>query len=114
MFHILVVEDDKNTRFLMREILEMEHYTVYTAKNGLEDRLMSSFRFRSWIAIVYCTPIKPIIADIAATKKEDREFTRVMYACGIFEVTKLLVNSNNVRNTTIRAMPPLNRSFFFL
>ena len=36
MFHVLVVDDDKNTRFLMREILEMEHYTVFTANNGEE------------------------------------------------------------------------------
>ena len=38
MFHILVVDDDKNIRFLMREILESEHYTVFTANNG-EDAL---------------------------------------------------------------------------
>ena len=36
MFHVLVVDDDKKTRFLMREILEMEHYTVFTANNGEE------------------------------------------------------------------------------
>jgi len=34
MFRILVIDDDKNTRFLMREILEMESYTVYTANDG--------------------------------------------------------------------------------
>ena len=34
MFKLLVVEDDKNTRELMRAILEAEHYSVFTAENG--------------------------------------------------------------------------------
>lgn len=36
MFRILVVDDDKNTRLLMRAVLEQEHYTVTTAENGIE------------------------------------------------------------------------------
>ena len=38
MFHILVVDDDKNTRRLMQAVLEAEHYTVSTAADG-EDAL---------------------------------------------------------------------------
>lgn len=34
MFHILVVDDDKNTRLLMRAVLEGENYQVTTAENG--------------------------------------------------------------------------------
>ena len=34
MFHILVVDDDKNTRRLMRAVLEAEHFTVSTAEDG--------------------------------------------------------------------------------
>lgn len=34
MFHILVVEDDKNTRKLMEAILKRDGYSVYTAENG--------------------------------------------------------------------------------
>lgn len=34
MFNILVVDDDKNTRYLMREVLENAGYSVYTAENG--------------------------------------------------------------------------------
>ncbi len=34
MFHILVVDDDKNTRRLMRAVLEAAHYTVTTAEDG--------------------------------------------------------------------------------
>ena len=36
MFHILVVDDDKNTRRLLRAVLEGEHYTVSTAADGEE------------------------------------------------------------------------------
>ena len=36
MFHILVVDDDKNTRLLMRAVLEAAGYTVSTAGNGEE------------------------------------------------------------------------------
>ena len=31
MFHILVVDDDKNTRYFLKEVLELEHYTVTCA-----------------------------------------------------------------------------------
>lgn len=34
MFHILVVDDDKNTRRLMRAVLESANYTVSTAEDG--------------------------------------------------------------------------------
>ena len=36
MFHILVVDDDKHTRKLLRAVLENAHYTVTTATNGEE------------------------------------------------------------------------------
>ena len=36
MFSILVIDDDKNFRYFLKEVLELEHYTVYTAKDGLE------------------------------------------------------------------------------
>ena len=36
MFHILVVDDDKNTRLLMKAVLEAEKYTVTTAVNGMD------------------------------------------------------------------------------
>ena len=34
MFKILVVDDDYNTRFLLRELFESEHYTVRVAEDG--------------------------------------------------------------------------------
>jgi DNA-binding response OmpR family regulator len=36
MFHILVVDDDKNTRKYISAVLEAESYTVFTAADGLE------------------------------------------------------------------------------
>lgn len=36
MFHILVVDDDKNTRLLMKAVLQEEGYTVSCAANGIE------------------------------------------------------------------------------
>ena len=36
MFHILVVDDDKNTRLLFRAVLEDAGYTVSAAENGEE------------------------------------------------------------------------------
>lgn len=36
MFHILVVDDDKNTRRYMQAVLEEAYYTVTTAENGVQ------------------------------------------------------------------------------
>lgn len=36
MFHILVADDDKNTRRLMQAVLEGDGYTVTTACDGEE------------------------------------------------------------------------------
>ncbi len=36
MFRILVVDDDKNTRFFLKEALELDHYIVFCAKDGEE------------------------------------------------------------------------------
>lgn len=34
MFNLLVVDDDKNIRYLIKEVFEAEHYTVKTAADG--------------------------------------------------------------------------------
>ena len=36
LFNILVADDDKNTRTLLKAVLETENYNVYTARNGIE------------------------------------------------------------------------------
>lgn len=40
MFHILIVDDDKNIRFVMKEILESNGYIAFTAKDANEAFLM--------------------------------------------------------------------------
>ena len=69
MFRVLVVDDDKNTRFLMREILEMEHYTVFTARNGEE--ALSVFGEQH---------IDVLIVDIMMPKMDGYELTRQLRA----------------------------------
>jgi DNA-binding response OmpR family regulator len=34
MFNVLVIDDDKNIRYTMKEVLESNQYTVFTAENG--------------------------------------------------------------------------------
>lgn len=64
MFRILVIDDDKNTRFLMREILEMEHYTVYTANDGEQG-----------LALLDTEHIDLTIVDIMMPKMDGYKFT---------------------------------------
>ena len=41
MFHILVVDDDKNTRKLIEAVLRRENFTVSTSENG-KDALLET------------------------------------------------------------------------
>ena len=36
MFHILVADDDKNTRRFLQAVLEEANYTVSTARDGIQ------------------------------------------------------------------------------
>ena len=67
MFHILVVDDEKNTRLLLRAILEAEHYTVSTAENGEEA-----------LDIMDREHIDLVILDIMMPKMDGYEFTRTL------------------------------------
>ena len=67
MFRILVVEDDKNTRLLMKAVLEAEHYTVVTAENG-QDALEVMDREH----------IDLVVLDIMMPKMDGYEFTRLL------------------------------------
>ena len=64
MFKILVVDDDKNTRYVMRERLELEKYTVVTAKDGQEA-----------LDILDKTHIDLVIVDIMMPRLNGYEFT---------------------------------------
>lgn len=65
MFHILVVDDDKNTRLLLKAVLESEGYTVYAAANG-EEALM----------VMDQQHIDLVVLDIMMPKMDGYEFTK--------------------------------------
>ena len=67
MFHILVVDDDKNTRRLLRAVLEGEHYTVSTACDGEEA-----------LAILDREHIDLVVLDIMMPLMDGYEFTSLL------------------------------------
>ena len=69
MFHILVVDDDKNTRRLLRAVLEAEHYTVTTACDGEEA-----------LAVLDREHIDLAILDIMMPHMDGYEFTSLQRA----------------------------------
>lgn len=64
MFKILIVDDDKNIRYVMKERLELEKYTVITAKDGQEA-----------LDILDKTHVDLVIVDIMMPKVDGYEFT---------------------------------------
>ena len=67
MIHILVVEDDKNTRRLMKAVLEAEQYTVLTACNGEEA-----------LKVMETAHIDLVVLDIMMPKMDGYEFTKTL------------------------------------
>ena len=67
MFHILVVDDDKNTRKYIQAVLEAENYTVSVAANG-EDAL----------AVMDQEYIDLVVLDIMMPKMDGYEFTKIL------------------------------------
>lgn len=65
MFRILVVDDDKNTRILLRAVLEGDNYTVLTASNGEEA-----------LTVLDSNHIDLVILDIMMPKMDGYEFTK--------------------------------------
>ena len=67
MFHILVVDDDKNTRRLVTAVLEAENYSVSTAENGEEA-----------LAVLDKTHVDLIMLDIMMPKMDGYELTTLL------------------------------------
>lgn len=70
MFHILVVDDDKNTRMYFDAVLKKEGYTVTVAKNGEEA-----------LDIMDKEHIDLAVLDIMMPKMDGYEFTKTLREC---------------------------------
>ena len=67
MINILVVDDDKNTRLLMKAVLESENYSVYTAKEGKEA-----------LDVMDKNHIDMAVVDIMMPGMDGYEFTKIL------------------------------------
>ena len=67
MFHILVVDDDKNTRRLFRAVLENAGYTVSAASDGTEA-----------LALMDSEHIDLVVLDIMMPNMDGYEFTKAL------------------------------------
>lgn len=70
MFHILVVDDDKNTRMYFEAVLKNNGYTVTVAKNG-EDALDAMDKEH----------IDLVVLDIMMPRMDGYEFTKTLREC---------------------------------
>ena len=67
MFHILIVDDDNNTRRLFKAVLETENYSVFTAQNGEEALKVMEKEY-----------IDLVILDIMMPKMDGYELTTLL------------------------------------
>ena len=67
MFQILVIDDDKNVRFFIKEALELNKYNVYVAKDGIDG-----------LNILDSNHIDLIIVDIMMPNMDGYEFTKTV------------------------------------
>ena len=70
MFHILVVDDDKNTRMYFEAVLKNNSYTVTVAKNGEEA-----------LNVMDKEHIDLVVLDIMMPKMDGYEFTKALREC---------------------------------
>lgn len=71
MVNILVAEDDKNTRLLLKAILEAERYQVFTAEDGI-----------SALEMLDKEHIDLVVLDIMMPRMDGYEFTRTLRESG--------------------------------
>ena len=69
MFQILVVDDDKNTRLLLKAVLKAENYTVFTAENGADA-----------LSVMDKEHIDLVVLDVMMPQMDGYEFTKVLRA----------------------------------
>lgn len=84
MFNILVADDDKNTRLLIKTLLESEGFTVITAQNGLDALEKMD---RNYIDLV--------VLDIMMPQMDGYSFTEEMRSAGS-EIPVLMVSAKQL------------------
>ena len=84
MFQILVVDDDKNTRKLLRAVLEADHYSVLTAADGEEA-----------LGVLDKEHVDLVILDIMMPKMDGYEFTKLLRA-GRSELPVLMLSAKQL------------------
>lgn len=67
MFNILVADDDKNIRLLLKSILEAERYTVFTAENG-----------EAALALMDTEHVDLVVLDVMMPKMDGYELTKLL------------------------------------
>ena len=84
MFHILVADDDKHTRRLLRALLEKDGYTVSTAEDGQQalERLDAEH-------------VDLIVLDVMMPKLDGYAFTRALREAGS-EIPVLMVSAKQL------------------
>ena len=70
MFHILVVDDDKNTRMYFEAVLKNNNYTVTVARNGEEA-----------LDVMDKEHIDLVVLDIMMPRMDGYEFTKTLREC---------------------------------
>lgn len=67
MFHILIADDDKNTRLLLKTVLEEGKYVVYTAENGADA-----------LRVIDHEHIDLVVLDVMMPKMDGYELTELL------------------------------------
>lgn len=65
MINILIIDDDKNTRFLLYEVLKMNNFNVFQANNGLQG-----------LDVLEREKVDLVIVDIMMPEMDGYEFTK--------------------------------------
>ena len=70
MFHILVVDDDKNTSMYFQAVLEQNGYTVTVAQNGVEA-----------LDAMDKEHVDLVVLDVMMPKMDGYQFTKTLREC---------------------------------
>ena len=84
MFNILVVDDDRNTRLLLKAVLESNGYTVKTAENGV-----------SALEVIDDIRIDMVILDIMMPQMDGYKFTEQIRSAGL-EIPILMLSAKQL------------------